>query len=102
MSVLNSIYHFSNWYTKKKNGWLLTGLMSTANLSISSDSKESLLSSNDLDWVELREVLTETRQFDLVTLHPSQLASMVVAPTIDREVIAKGNYPFFWVPVVIV
>ena len=70
----------------------------TTDLSIFSDSEESLFSPDDLDRVEFREVLAEPRQLDLVALHPSQLTAMVVAPAVDGEVVPEGNYPLFWIP----
>ena len=70
----------------------------TTDLSILSDSEEGLFSPNDLDGVEFGEVLAETRQLDLVALHPSQLTTMVVAPAVNGEVVAEGNYPLFRIP----
>jgi hypothetical protein len=75
--------------------------MHSIDLSIRSDSEEGLFSPDDLDGVQLGEVLTEPRQLDLVALHPSQLTAVVVAPPIDGEVVAEGNYPLFRIPIYI-
>lgn len=67
--------------------------------SITRDSKHSLFSTNDLHRIQLGETLAEPGDFDLVSLHPSQLATMVVSPAKYGEGVSQWNAPVFRISV---
>ena len=48
---------------------------------VTRDGKHGLFSTNDLHGIQLGETLAEPGDFDLVALHPSQLATMIVSPS---------------------
>lgn len=65
-------------------------------LSISSDSKQSLLPADQLHRPQCGEGFSGSRNFDLCTLDAPQLTSVVVAPAVDGAAPPGREGPVVW------
>lgn len=70
-----------------------------SDLSISGDSKQRLLSANELHRSQTGQRLTADGQLDLRPLHSSQLTPVVVTPDPDLTAASPGQRPVIRFPV---